>query len=241
MDLPNCQKGKKRGPYKKYDVDSEAKVPRATRWRQKTADNPITSKAFAQDVESGTHSTELLANQNESQSDLNDPTKDINIDQGDEDCAKGYANYADDEEQNECHEEHDNSDETQESEPSESQPLYDGCPITLSASMLLVMTFAIRHQLTAAAMKDLLVLIEMHLVCPNIFRKSYDSFCKFFEALTYPLKKIYVCLSCGHYNGGNYGLCQLRSCQKPIQTEDYFLWIPLAEQLANYLPGKCSA
>ena len=51
-------------------------------------------------------------------------------------------------------------------------PLYAGLPITFSVSLLLIITFAMRHNLTGFALADLLTLINVHLLVPNCFAKS---------------------------------------------------------------------
>ena len=42
----------------------------------------------------------------------------------------------------------------------EDKPLYKGSPITVAVSIMLIMTFAMRHTLTGIALSDLLTLIE---------------------------------------------------------------------------------
>ena len=51
-------------------------------------------------------------------------------------------------------------------------PLYAGSPITFSVRLLLIITFAMRHNLTRLALADLLTLINVHLLVPNCFAKS---------------------------------------------------------------------
>ena len=46
-------------------------------------------------------------------------------------------------------------------------PLYDGAPISMAVSMLLIVTFAIRHSLTGLAIVDLLTLVSLHCALPN--------------------------------------------------------------------------
>ena len=50
--------------------------------------------------------------------------------------------------------------------------IYDGCPLSLSTSLLLVLTLCIRHNLSNEAMNDLLFLIWLHLKKPNNYRKT---------------------------------------------------------------------
>lgn len=46
-------------------------------------------------------------------------------------------------------------------------PLFEGARLTLDVSMLLVITFAMRHSITGVALADLLLLIEVRLISPN--------------------------------------------------------------------------
>ena len=46
--------------------------------------------------------------------------------------------------------------------------MFEGARLTLGVSMLLVITFAMRHSITGVALADLL-LIEVHLFSPNYF------------------------------------------------------------------------
>ena len=50
--------------------------------------------------------------------------------------------------------------------------LYPGAKITLGMSMLLIITFSMRHQLSGNALADLLTLIDLHLTAPYCFTRS---------------------------------------------------------------------
>ena len=57
-------------------------------------------------------------------------------------------------------EESDNDSES--SDDNSNRPLYPGCRLSLGISMLLVVTFCVRHALSGVALADLLTLIELH-------------------------------------------------------------------------------
>lgn len=59
-------------------------------------------------------------------------------------------------------------------------PLYDGAPISVAVSMLLIVTFAIRHGLTGLAVVDLLTPVSLHCAMPNSCASSLDLIKKFF-------------------------------------------------------------
>ena len=46
-------------------------------------------------------------------------------------------------------------------------PLYSGAHITVAVSMLLIITFAVRHSLTGLALVDLLTIASLHCAWPN--------------------------------------------------------------------------
>lgn len=50
----------------------------------------------------------------------------------------------------------------QEGRTFEDVPLYNGAPISVVVSMLLLVTFSIRHGLTGFAVVDLLTLVSLH-------------------------------------------------------------------------------
>ena len=63
-------------------------------------------------------------------------------------------------------------------------PLYAGLPVTFSVSLLLIITFAMQHNLTGLALADLLTLINVHHVAPNCFAKSTSVLNRFFRQET---------------------------------------------------------
>ena len=65
-------------------------------------------------------------------------------------------------------------------------PLYSGAPITVAVSMLLIITFAIRHSLTGLALVDLLTLVSLHCALPNQCASSMDLVKKFFYEIKEP-------------------------------------------------------
>lgn len=66
--------------------------------------------------------------------------------------------------------------DTETSEDSEEQPLYAGAPITLGASILLILTFPMSYSLRGGAMSHLLELIDVHCITPNLCRTSITTF-----------------------------------------------------------------
>ena len=56
------------------------------------------------------------------------------------------------------------------------QSLYEGCPITVGISMLLIMTVAMCHGMTGEALQDILTLISLHCISPNYCTESLRKF-----------------------------------------------------------------
>lgn len=145
--------------------------------------------------------------------------------------------YADDE----------TDDETIESDPtaspidddhrpnSSSESLYNGSRISVGVSLLLIMTFVMRHGLTSMALSDLLVLIELHCLLPNACKTTLKSFRNFFSHLKKPVVLHYYCNYCAHYIGSK----KVDSCNICHKRDiGQFLQIPLVQQLHNILHGK---
>lgn len=76
------------------------------------------------------------------------------------------------------------------------KPLYPGSRVTLSASMLLIAAFVLRHGLTGVATIDLLALIELHCLLPNICVTNYRVYQDFFKRFQMPSVHHYYCKKC---------------------------------------------
>jgi len=116
-----------------------------------------------------------------------------------------------------------------------SKPLYPGARLTEIESTLLLMTFMMKHSLTREALKDLLTIIELHCLTPNLFRPSLNLFNGFFkERAEDTVQKHYFCCFCDAYHGvKSPTVCN--NCQK--NDEGYFMYIPIIDQLQTSLSG----
>ena len=128
----------------------------------------------------------------------------------------------------------------------EDVPLYAGAPISVAVSMLLIVTFAIRHSLTGLAIVDLLTLVSLHCALPNQCASSMDLLKKFFMKLKNPIQFHYYCTYCMEYQGLSITvdkLCKNRCCLKDLSKKEnssYFLIIPLMCQLRDLIHSKWS-
>ncbi|XP_013421011.1 uncharacterized protein LOC106181232 [Lingula anatina] len=200
---------KRRGPYKKSLIG--LKSPRTTLWRNKSAVKSSDDSYEVEDDDKGIFS-------------------EAPVDDG---CR--YECYADDEDEVVSDEEK-SGDEYTYREPSgpAHEPLYQGARLTLFESMLLIMVFIMRHQLSGEATNDLLMLLELHCLMPNMCRRSIHLFYSFFNELKTPVQKHFYCKFCNTYHGPtSQPICT--SCNK--QEEGYFMYIPLFGQLQSILTG----
>lgn len=136
----------------------------------------------------------------------------------------------------------------QEERQFEDVPLYDGAPISMAVSMLLIFTYAVRHSLTGLALVDLLTLISLHCALPNQCASSVALLKKFFMKLKNPIQFHYYCTFCMEYQGLSIPedkLCKNRCCLKDLRKKgnsSYFLIIPLMchwYQSFNAIPAYC--
>lgn len=125
--------------------------------------------------------------------------------------------------------------EQEEPEDEGSKPLYAGAPVTLVESMLLVLVYAMKHQLTGVALTDLLVLISLHCMIPNVCKTSLYLFNKFFKNITTSLKLHRFCSKCYYLlEDEEVQICPI--CQRSLSSRSsvsYFIEIPLIEQLRD--------
>lgn len=133
----------------------------------------------------------------------------------------------------------------QEEKQFEDVPLYEGAPISVAVSMLLIITYAVRHCLTGLALVDLLTLVSLHCIVPNRCASSMALLKKFFMKLKNPIQLHYYCTFCMEYQGLSIPedkLCKNRCCLKDLHKKEnssYFIIIPLMCQLRDLIQSKC--
>lgn len=122
-------------------------------------------------------------------------------------------------------------------------PLYDGAPITLSSSNLLIMQYKMRHKLTDEGLADLLQLLKLHCPSPNHCLPSIYYFKKHFRDLDCPIQFHYFCSSC--YQAVSEP--QASRCPNPLCHSDItqpgarssFIEIPISPQLQTLFQREC--
>ena len=125
------------------------------------------------------------------------------------------------------------------------QPLYSGATITVTVSVLLIMSFAVRHSLSGEALADLLNLIILQCIEPVASNalKSLFHFKKYFQNLKTPLVFHKYCSKCLISLDGvqNNSICPNTFCNQDIseaQNTSFFIEIPLLAQLQHLLSKK---
>ncbi|XP_020614052.1 uncharacterized protein LOC110052285, partial [Orbicella faveolata] len=118
-------------------------------------------------------------------------------------------------------------------------PLFEGAYLTLDMSMLLMITFAMRHSITGVALADLLVLIEVHLISPNCFGHSMKLLHDFFKKLKNPIEFHYYCSFVEYIGAKRHPEhCTNKHCLKDFSKEGslaYFIVVPFITQLQSLL------
>ena len=117
------------------------------------------------------------------------------------------------------------------------QSLYEGCPITVGISMLLIMTVAMHHGMTGEALQDILTLICLHCISPNYCTESLLRFKQYFAAAKSPLVFHHYCSHCFLYlEDKRAQTCPNTLCQKPLKglgKKAFFIEIPIVSQIQD--------
>ena len=123
------------------------------------------------------------------------------------------------------------------------KPLYSGARLTLGISMLLIVTFAVRHGLSGVALSDLLTLIELHCLLPNCCANTTKLLRDFFNQLKSPIQLHYYCSFCHEYCGTEKPTtCANTACLLDFTKKGshlhYFIVIPFLNQLQAIIRGR---
>ena len=132
-----------------------------------------------------------------------------------------------------CDAEHNKKDNTNQQD----QSLYEGYPITVGISMLLIMTVAMRHGMTGEALQDILTLISLHCISPNYCTESLRRFKQYFATAKSPLVFHHYCSHCFlSLDDKGAERCPNTLCQKPLKglgKKAFFIEIPIVSQLQD--------
>lgn len=123
--------------------------------------------------------------------------------------------------------------------PFDSKPLYEGAPLTLAESMLLILTLGLRHSLTGSCLVDILTLVCLHCKHPNLCKTTLHLFKKYFSNLKMPLVFHQFCSVCGFLLNKQQNSCPC--CHKQITSKKdktYFIEIPILAQIQALFQQK---
>ncbi|XP_076851814.1 uncharacterized protein LOC143508558 [Brachyhypopomus gauderio] len=118
---------------------------------------------------------------------------------------------------------------------------YPGAPLTKGQSLLLLMSYVLRHNLTSVALEHLLKIFNEHLpgmapVTTYLFHKAYGQYGNY--------QPHFYCPACGNYLGDNTSELQCSACHAITDSESclksgcFFLVLKLASQLKTLLEQK---
>lgn len=122
------------------------------------------------------------------------------------------------------------------------KPLYAGSHLTLGVSMLLIVTFAVRHAISGVALCDLLTLIELHCLLHNCCTNTTKLLREFFNKLKSLIQLHYCCSFCQEY----FGTDKPTRCTNTVCLLDFtmtgsqlhcFIVIPFVNQLQAIIGG----
>ena len=122
-------------------------------------------------------------------------------------------------------------------------PLYQGSPITLSSSILLTLSFVLKHKLTGEAFGDLLAVLEAHCPKPNNCRTSVKRLFDYFKEIKGNIIKHLFCSYCKAYIGKEAEVsvgptCNCHVCgTELLGNTSFFIEAPIDEQIRKLFRG----
>ena len=120
----------------------------------------------------------------------------------------------------------------------ENEPIFAESRLTVSMSMLLIVTFVTRHNLSGVALCDILSLIEVHCPPDNICRATLSMYQDFFRQLKTPLIYNYFCEKC-FLSIEKEQDAQCEKCPNCLSGGiKHFITIPLKDQMEKILKSK---
>ncbi|KAA0721521.1 hypothetical protein E1301_Tti021234 [Triplophysa tibetana] len=121
-------------------------------------------------------------------------------------------------------------------------PVYPGAPLTKGQSLLLLMSYVLRHNLTGVALQDLLTLFNEHFpglvpATSYLFHKAYGQFGQYVPH--------FCCINCENYMGPtgiapkNCSSCNAEfDIENKLRVGSYFLVLSLSAQIVDILENN---
>ena len=120
-------------------------------------------------------------------------------------------------------------------------PLFNGCPLSLSSSTLLIKKFQMRHGISQEALSDMLQLMKLHFPTENNFPGTIHLFNKHLPFHTDALEFVYFCSCCFCEISDKEDVDCCEHCKKPLNIKgsiSSFIEVPLETQLITILQSK---
>ncbi len=119
-----------------------------------------------------------------------------------------------------------------------STPVYPGAEITLGVSMLLIISFVTKHNLTGEGLSDLLQLINLHCLKECLLPRTLYKFKQWFADLKHPLVYHKYCARCCLLIDAKAAsnVCANPLCNadlSKVESLDYFIEFPIEYQLQS--------
>ena len=113
-------------------------------------------------------------------------------------------------------------------------PIYEGTQLTLGESILLIMTFALTHNLTGKAFSDFLDVIRLHCKESNLLPSTVYELKQWYQGLKIAPLKHYYCGECLLSLKEDTAVCPNSKCNKRFKNigdKSFFVEISLVEQI----------
>lgn len=126
--------------------------------------------------------------------------------------------------------------------------LYPGAPITTTSSIVLILSFVLKYNLTHEAFRDLLAVIEAHCPRPNNCKTKVKKLFDFVSEAKGNIVKHFFCSYCKAYSGKgtqtSHGTTEVKGtcyiCGKNLaKTNGFYIEVPISKQLQKFFTGKC--
>ena len=121
--------------------------------------------------------------------------------------------------------------------------LYKDSLITTAASNVVIMKYAMKHNLTMEALADLLQVVKLHCPSPNNIPSTLFHFKKRFQDLQYPVQYHFYCNACLTEVPENCEVCSNQDCCynfAEAKSLSSFIELPVGLQLKSILSRKLS-
>ncbi|XP_059367669.1 uncharacterized protein LOC132106067 [Carassius carassius] len=249
-----------RGPYKKYLLDVETEMPATTKRRRlqakdaQTIHGDICSEMESQEPANSENFEVLPETEHEQYTDSAE-IEDVN--EYPEAEPEESNNYFDHERTNSSDEESEEVDDPQNAEWSSDvnsqtapkdplhlddgdEPIYPGSDVTKAETILMILTFVLRHKISGEGMKDFLSLL--HILFPSILPATKYLFDKYFLSITNQFEIHFYCESCKGYICKEVTvLTKCPHCDLPfdiasnLKSGSFMIYLPLSSSLKDVL------